>query len=198
MSKPRVAPPDKSNGYDELAIGYMAHRDSKIGAATVLKWSKQLPRGASILDLGCGHGVPISQVLIHRRFQVYGIDASAKMIAAFRRRFPSAYAEHAAVEDSDFFARLFDGVVAWGLLFLLRPEVQAALMAKVAQALNSGGKFLFTAPKDAVTWRDALTARESISLGSAEYRRILQAEGLTLDAELNDEGKNHYYFVSKP
>ena len=176
----------------------MSQRNPKIGAATVVKWSKQLPRGASVLDLGCGHGVPISQVLIHHRFRVFGVDASAKLIAAFRRRFPSAYAERAAVEDSDFFARTFDGVVAWGLLFLLQPEVQAAIIGKVAKALNPGGKFFFTAPKEAVTWLDALTGRESISLGSEEYQRILRKNGMKLDDELSDEGENHYYLASKP
>jgi 2-polyprenyl-3-methyl-5-hydroxy-6-metoxy-1,4-benzoquinol methylase len=67
-------------------------RNPRIGAATVREWSKALPRGSSILDLGCGHGVPISQVLIDDGFSLYGVDASAKMIAAFRGRFPHAEA----------------------------------------------------------------------------------------------------------
>jgi SAM-dependent methyltransferase len=42
-----------------------------------------LPAGATVLDLGRGTGVPISQVLIEHGFNVYGVDASASMIAAF-------------------------------------------------------------------------------------------------------------------
>jgi 2-polyprenyl-3-methyl-5-hydroxy-6-metoxy-1,4-benzoquinol methylase len=56
----------------------------------VREWSKTLPPGSSILDLGCSHGVPIPQVLIEERFAVYGVDASARMIETFCSRFPSA------------------------------------------------------------------------------------------------------------
>jgi hypothetical protein len=119
------------------------------------------------------------------------------MIARFRERFPGAHAECSAVEDSAFFQRAFDGVVAWGLLFLLPRDVQAVVIGKVARALRRGGKFLFTSPRGAVTWLDALTGRESVSLGIEEYRRILQHEGLALVGEQLDEGRNHYYFAMK-
>jgi hypothetical protein len=49
-----------------------------------------------------------------------------------------------------------------------------------------------------VTWLDALTGRESISLGAESYQQILSAEGLVLVGEQADEGNNHYYLVSKP
>jgi 2-polyprenyl-3-methyl-5-hydroxy-6-metoxy-1,4-benzoquinol methylase len=106
--------PDKSNGYEEFAEDFMrAARNHRIGPSNVREWSRSLPRGSSILDLGCGSGVPISQVLIEEGFSVYGVDASQKMIRAFRKRFPTAHAECAAVEDSAFFNRMFDGVIAW-------------------------------------------------------------------------------------
>lgn len=194
----KTPPHDRSNGYEEAAEAFIAQRNPAIGVATVRQWSELLPRSSSVLDLGCGHGVPISQALIHQGFSVYGVDASPKLIRAFRQRFPSASAECSAVEDSGFFGRTFDGVIAWGLVFLLPAEVQVAVIGKVAKALNRGGKFLFTAPEKAVTWQDSLTGRESISLGAEEYRRILFAERLVLDGELSDEGGNHYYLTSKP
>jgi SAM-dependent methyltransferase len=192
-----VAPDDKSSGYEEVAETFMRVRDTCIGPTTVREWSRILPRGCAILELGCGHGV-VSQVLVTEGFEVYGIDASAKMMAAFRQRFPDAHAECSAVEDSDFFRRTFDAVVAWGLMFLLRPDVQVALIPKIAKALQPGGKFLFTAPTQACTWQDALTGRESFSLGDERYRQLLNNEGLVLDGEESDEGGNHYYLVSKP
>ncbi|HEY8459546.1 MAG TPA: class I SAM-dependent methyltransferase, partial [Blastocatellia bacterium] len=45
-------------------------------------------------------------------FNVHGVDASPSMITAFRARFPHAPAEQGAVEDSQFFGRSFDGVIA--------------------------------------------------------------------------------------
>jgi cyclopropane fatty-acyl-phospholipid synthase-like methyltransferase len=156
-----------------------------------------LPRGCAILELGCGHGV-VSKVLVDEGFEMYGIDASVKMIEAFRQRFPDAHAECSAVEDSDFFRRTFDAVVAWGLMFLLPPDVQVTLIPKIGRALRPGGKLLFTAPTQECTWQDALTGRESFSLGDEHYRQLLVIEGLVLDGEESDEGDNHYYLVSKP
>jgi cyclopropane fatty-acyl-phospholipid synthase-like methyltransferase len=54
----------------------------------VRTWAKALPPGAAVLDLGCGHGVPISQALIEDGFEAYRIETSERMTAAFRERFP--------------------------------------------------------------------------------------------------------------
>lgn len=192
-------PEDRSNGYDAVWSEFVSIRTgSAVGVATVREWARELPRDAAVLDLGCGHGVPISQVLVDAGHAVYGVDSSHSMVAAFRARFPDAPAECATVEESAFFGRAFDGVVAWGLMFLLRPDAQAKLIHKVARALEPGGRFLFTAPRQACEWPDSLTGRKSESLGSEAYREILEAAGLVVVAEAEDEGENHYYFVHKP
>lgn len=193
-----MKPSDKSNGYEEIAELFISERDSVTGVATVRQWSRILARGSAILDLGCGHGVPISQALMEEGFTVYGVDASASLMESFRKRFPSAHAECSAIEDSAFFRRTFDAVVAVGLMFLLHPEIQSLLIRKVNQALNSNGRFLFTSPKEKCIWQDILTRRESVSLGAQHYRNIVQAEGLILVGEMSDEGGNHYYSVRKP
>lgn len=196
----RVANSDKSNGYECVASVFIAERgrnSSGIGASVVADWSQTLLRGATVLDLGCGTGVPISQVLIERGCNVYGVDASPTMVAAFRVRFPTVSVECAAVEDSDFFGRTFDAVVGWGLFFLLDVEVQRRLVAKVAAVLPSGGRFLFTAPSQSCSWADAMTGRTSISLGYEAYRNALEVEGLSLVGTHRDEGENHYYFAQK-
>jgi hypothetical protein len=119
------------------------------------------------------------------------------MIAAFRARFPKVPVECAAVEDSGLFGLTFDGVVAWGLVFLLEAKVQRKLIAKIAGVLSSGGKLLFTAPRESCSWSDALTGRTSISLGHEGYQNALEAEGMSLIGTRRDEGENHYYFAKK-
>jgi 2-polyprenyl-3-methyl-5-hydroxy-6-metoxy-1,4-benzoquinol methylase len=114
---------DLSNGYEAVAGSFMARRNSGIGVATVRAWARALRPGTSILNLGCGHGVPISQALIEDGFMVYGLDASASMIAAFHKRFPEAPVACGAVQDSRFCGSMFDGVVAWSLMFLLLATV---------------------------------------------------------------------------
>jgi 2-polyprenyl-3-methyl-5-hydroxy-6-metoxy-1,4-benzoquinol methylase len=160
-----VNPSDKSNGYEAVSGEFISGRTrSSVGAATMRQWAKTLPPGGDVLDLGCGPGAPISQSLADEGLNVFGVDASPSMIAAFRARFPHAPAERSAVEDSQFFDRSFDGVVAWGLMFLLPPDAQVNLIHKVAAALKPGGRFLFTAPHQICEWSDNLTGKYTANL----------------------------------
>ena len=188
---------DNSRGYDALADAYMRARSADIGAATVREWCRTLSPGSAVLDLGCGNGIPISSVMIESGFTVYGVDASPVMIRAFQERFPQAHVECCAVEDSTLFERTFDGVIAWGLLFLLPPEVQTSIIAKVAKVLKPGGRFLFTAPQAAVQWNDVMTDGESVSLGAEAYEALLGAHGFSLIDKAFDEGENYYYLCIK-
>jgi len=79
-----------SNGYDALAEEFIVSRAVHVGVATVRGWSRALPAGATVLDLGCGSGVPVSSTLMDEGLIVYGLDASPRMVAAFRSRFPRA------------------------------------------------------------------------------------------------------------
>lgn len=192
-------PADGSNGYEAVAKDFMSHRTgSTIGVAAVRRWARLLPRGGTVLDLGCGHGVPVSATLADEGFMVSGVDASVTMISAYRARFPDAPAEHGEVAESRFFDRRFDGVIAWGLIFLLTAEAQAQVIHKVAAALKPGGRFLFTAPQRACEWSDTLTGQASRSLGADGYLRVLSSARLILDDEADDEGQNHYFLVRKP
>ena len=162
-------PDDKSNGYEQAAQEFIAARDRGIGIATVRDWSHSLRRGGNVLDLGCAHGVPVTELLINSGFFVYGVDASATLVTEFRRRFPTASVQCVPVEDSDFFGRLFDGIIAVGLLFLLSSHTQEIVLQRIALSLISNGKLLFACPGEAVRWNDSLTGRESISLGATRY-----------------------------
>ncbi len=191
---------DKSNGYEEVASHYVAGRGRAvggIGASVVAEWSRTLPPAATVLDLGCGTGVPISQVLIERGFLVHGVDAAPTLVAAFRDRFPDVPVECAAVEDSDFFGKEFDAVVAVGLFFLLDEQRQLQLIEKIAGALPSGGHLPFTAPRQICSWMDGMTDRTSFGLGFDVYREALQTRGMSLIGTQLDEGENHYYIARK-
>ena len=194
---------DGSNGYEGIASIYVAGRGTRplvgdaIGAATVRAWAQGFPPGAAVLDIGSGPGEPSTRILQEAGLVPYAVDASSAMVAVFRERFPGVPIEHNTVEASAFFDRTFDGVLAWGLLFLLEPVAQALVIEKVARALDPGGRFLFTSPKEPVEWLDGMTDRPSRSLGAQLYERLLREAGLTWVAEAYDEGENHYYFVEK-
>lgn len=187
---------DRSEGYDGIAEQFMAARRD-IGASFVRSWARDnLPQDGSVIDVGCGSGVPITQVLVGEGFEVFGIDASPTLLASFRRRFPHVKTACEAAQDSAFFNRTFDAAVSIGLLFLLSADDQERVINRVAGSLKAGGRFLFTAPRERCEWQDILTGRSSRSLGAKEYKRILQASGLCLVQ--CHQVENHHFDAAKP
>jgi len=184
--------------WNAVAQDYIARRSPVIGLAEVSNWAGAIPAGGSILDLGCGHGLPVASALVKLGFDVYGIDASTEMAQEFQLRLPTAHIRCEAVEQSSYFDRQFDAAIAIGLMFLLNGQSQRQLIHRVAAALHPGGALLFTAPAQAVSWLDNLTGQQSLSLGREAYRTLLQEGGFELATEFADEGGNHYYSATKP
>lgn len=188
---------DRSNGYERIAAEFLASRGraapSGIGAATVQAWARTLPAGSHVLELGCGSGVPMTEVLIQEGLRISALDASPTLVAAFHNRFPEVPVACESVEESAFFHQAFDAVLAWGLWFLLPVAAQHTLVRRMASVVVPGGRLLFTAPAQRVAWLDVMTGLESRSLGAETYREQLLACGFSVLREYDDEGQNHYY-----
>jgi O-acetyl-ADP-ribose deacetylase len=185
---------DPAGGWDAVADEVVDGRHtSTIGVDVLQQWARGQPAGASVLDVGCGGGVPVSQTLADLGYSVSGIDASPRMVAAYRQRFPDAPVACESAETGRFFQRTFDAAVSIGLLFLLDEAAQRAVIRRVSGALAPGGRFLFTAPWQAATWIDNDTRRQSRSLGRDAYVAALAAHGLAVLGTYVDAGDNHYY-----
>lgn len=182
---------DRSNGWDAIADTFMTMR-SAAGVDVVQRWARQLPRTATVVDVGCGSGDPISRTLIDAGFTVFGIDASPRLVGAFRSRFPDHRVACETAEDSAYFDRTFDAAIAIGLVFLLSAKAQQAALVRMASAVGSGGRILFSAPEQPCQWTDTLTGRPSLSLGTQRYARIMAAVGQRLQTTCADGGGNHY------
>lgn len=186
---------DKSNGYENIAKRFIQIRGEKIdgiGTSSVQNWIKSIPQNSTILDLGCGTGIPITKVLVENNMKVYGIDASPTLVIEFQKNFPSIPVESDAVENSKFFNIKFDAIIAWGLIFLLSSDTQIKLLKKISKSLNPGGKLLFTAPKQKTEWEDLLTKNKSKSFGAKRYKEILLEYDVRIIKEFKDEGENFY------
>jgi SAM-dependent methyltransferase len=188
---------DASAGWDAVADRFAALR-SDIGTEVVRLWSRSLPAGGSVLDVGCGTGLPIAKWLAQQGLALSGIDPSPKLIAAFRQNLPDAAAACEPAERSNFFDRRFDGVLAIGVLFLLPEEAQAAVIRRARHALVPGGRFLFSAPREPCAWNDSLTGRPSRSLGEARYQALLAEAGFQFLESHVDSGANHYFDAAAP
>jgi SAM-dependent methyltransferase len=159
----------------------------------VRKWAITLPRGGSVIDMGCGPGFPITVVLVEEGLQVFGVDAAPSFVAAFQRNLPGTPIVCESVLESRLFDRTFDAVLSVGLMFLLKAEEQHRLIRRFADALVPGGHLLFTSTAKPHIWNDAMIGLESISLGAEEYRKLLGAAGISVAKEYEDVGKSHYF-----
>ena len=159
---------DRSSGYESVAVEFLARRGSRrsagIGVKEVRTWAETLPRGAAVIDVGCGPGLPITEVLVAQGLNVYGVDAAPSLVEAFRRNLPNTPVVCEAVQNSTFFNRTFDGALAWGIIFLLSPEDQRRLIQRFAGILAPSGRLLFTSPAVPAIWTDVMTNLESRSL----------------------------------
>lgn len=183
---------DPSAGWEAIATEFATIR-SDVGVDVVKSWSGHLRPAGTVVDIGCGTGVPISKTLVAEGFDIYGIDPSPTLLAAFRRHFPGAKTACEAAEVSSFFNRRFDGAVAIGLMFLLPEDSQRAVIERVGQALHPSGHFLFSAPRQTCQWNDTLTGRPSLSLGEEQYRQLLANAGYRFVNGYVDEGSNYYF-----
>jgi SAM-dependent methyltransferase len=188
---------DLSNGYDYDSEGFIASRSPTIGVSIVRTWAQSLRAGSRVLEIGCGNGIPITRTLLDKGLKIYAVDASPKMVSAFRKNFPDTPVVCQAAEQMHSIDQRFDAAIAWGLMFLLTPEKQMTVFQNISNCLNQGGRFLFTSPEQSVTWIDIRTGRESISLGASRYQSLLSSVGLKLIAEYDDEGSNHYFEAEK-
>ena len=181
-----------TNPYETHADAFMQAR-SGIGAEVLERWARTYLRpGAEVLDLGCGHGFPVGWVLSKHDVDLYAIDSAPTLLAAYRKLLPRATTRLEDVRDSTLFGRGFDAVVMVGLIFLLSPDEQEALLGKVARALKPGGRLLFTAPTQVHAWDDVLTGQPLRSLGWSRYRALLAENGLRFAGSCTDRGGNRH------
>jgi SAM-dependent methyltransferase len=139
---------------------------------------RRLPRGASVLDLGCGAGEPIARFFIERGLAVTGVDAAPSMVAICRQRFPQATWIEADMRTLDL-ARRFDAIVAWDSFFHLTQDEQRQMFEVFGRHVASPGLLLFTSgPKAGEAIGDLYGhALFHASLDESEYRRLLGKTG---------------------
>lgn len=137
-----------------------------------------LPPRGSILELGCGSGVPIDAYLIHRGFAVTGVDSSPSMITLCRGRFPQN--EWLAGDMRTLaLGRRFDGVLAWDSFFHLNHDDQRAMFPVFAQHAQPRGTLMFTSGPEhgEVLGEFAGEPLYHSSLDPSEYRALLHQNG---------------------
>jgi SAM-dependent methyltransferase len=189
--------------YDLIAEWYASQRKDGTGLPELTGLLSVLPANPSVLDVGCGTGLPLTRAMIEHGCQVLGVDSSPNMLQHFARNFPAVPTICAPIQDCDLNGRTFDAVHMWGVMFFLPLTEQVRAIAKVASVLKPGGLFLFTSgdengdlepfegePMNGVRFFYYSFARDG-------YRDVLREHGLTLEQTHIDKGENMYYLARK-
>ena len=185
--------------YDQIADWYAATRREDVGREDVQTLARSLPPDARVLDLGCGTGRPLSEVLAKTGVALVGLDSSADMIERFEANLPGIPILHERIQDARFPEASFDAVVAWGVLFHLSDADQADVVFRISTWLKPGGRFLFTSGEDAGTRAGEMNgvAFTYRSLGAPAYRQLVEAAGMHLVDVHQDAWDNSVYLAQR-
>ncbi|GLR51862.1 class I SAM-dependent methyltransferase [Shinella yambaruensis] len=124
---------------------------------------------------------PLAASLITRGFAVTGVDASQTLVGLCRARHP---AHDWYVADMRGFApgKTFAGILAWHSFFHLTPQDQRAMFPRFAAMAAPGAMLLFTSgpSQGVVVGTFQGEPLYHASLGGAEYRELLAANGFAV------------------
>jgi ubiquinone/menaquinone biosynthesis C-methylase UbiE len=177
------------HGYDLVSRAYRADdADDGMYAGWLDTVEKRVAPGSSVLDLGCGCGVPVARRLA-RRYAVTGIDFSPVQIARARDLVPGATFVCADMTTLQFPDESFSAITCLYALIHVPLAEQPILLAVIRRWLRPGGLFLATVGHHAWTglekdWLGVAGGDMWWSHADAEtYRRWLAEAGLRVELE---------------
>lgn len=144
-----------------------------------------LPAGAAVLDLGCGTGRPIAELLVERGFGVTGIDHATAMLDQARQAVPGVNWCRAELDAP--LVQTYAAVVCWDAIFHLERARHAVVFREVWRGLSPGGRFLFTTGGSAQPpFTDTMFGQEFFydAPTPAETLALVQAAGFGLLADV--------------
>lgn len=126
--------------YAQVAEGYNQRNADNLDAGTLQKFAAELPTGATVLDLGCGHGRD-SRWLVDHGFQVTMFDLSPEMLELAKAKVPEATAIQGDMTEMQFEPSSFDGVWASASILHLTKSEAKKVIQDVYQILRAEGAF---------------------------------------------------------
>ena len=97
----------------------------------------------TVLDFGCGTGMPIANYLLSQGLYVTGVDASNKMLTIARQQLPNTEFIQCDMRQLTM-TKKFDAIIAWHSFFHLPYEDQPGMFEVFKRNLNPNGLLLFT------------------------------------------------------
>jgi SAM-dependent methyltransferase len=133
-------------GYARIARRYHEHRLGKeaVNEAWLDGLRPLLPQSGTVVDLGCGAGVPISRYFARRGYDVFGYDLSPAMLEIARAEVPEASFERARMQDVQLPPGSVDLVTSFFAIIHVEREIHPELFRRMFAWLREGGAALLT------------------------------------------------------
>lgn len=117
-------------GYDKVAKTYSAQRDLFKNDKYLAELTRLLKPDSTILDIGCGSGIPVDKYLINKGFKVIGIDISDEQIKLAKQNIPEGTFEVTNMSDLKEGDYQVDAVVSFYAIFHIPREKHQELFKK--------------------------------------------------------------------
>lgn len=189
------------DGYDKMAKQYLANRGRLGSGKYVQQLLKYLPKNSDILDLGCGAGIPVDDLLIKAGHQVTGIDISSQQIELARK---NCRGGDFCVSDINTLKNgqySVDGVVSFYTIFHTPREKQQVLLKTIASFLVSGGLLLVTMGDREFEGEHILFNVDmwSSQFGTTKNRQMVERAGFSILVDEIDTsgGERHQVILAK-
>ncbi|PZR28114.1 MAG: class I SAM-dependent methyltransferase [Citrobacter freundii] len=175
--------------YDSIGDWFSQNRSRSLMEKPYLDQLIQLAgKGSTVLDIGCGTGVPIMHYLVEQGMNTLGVDGSARMLEIAQQNLPSAKFIRADMRELDL-DQTFDAIIAWHSLFHLTYEEQIAMFGIFKKHLNNHGILMFTSGNEhKESW--SINGGENLyhaSLDTDHYRKLLEAQGFVIISYTKDD-----------
>lgn len=147
------------------------------------KFAKLLPKGAKVLDIGCGIGDG-ADFFIDSGFDYEGIDISPEMIKIAKQKVPRAKFRVLDMRKLDYPAESFDGIFAFQSLVHLKKKDVPKMLETISRILKPKGHLFLALQKGIgegeIYWE---LARENIFINRYtldEISKLLKAVGFQI------------------
>jgi SAM-dependent methyltransferase len=194
-------------GYNRISHRYRNDLGQGPDAKDMVAWLEwvdgKIGRPGSVLELGCGMGIPAAKVLSHKH-DYLGVDISDIQIKRARLLVPAARFRRADMSGLRFEPALFDAVVSFYAIIHLPLGEQKPLIRRIFKWLKPGGSFA------AILGHGRWTGREKNWHGTemfwshgdhATYRSWLVAKGFKVASRSlvrEGNGAHNLFLCLKP
>jgi SAM-dependent methyltransferase len=187
-----------ADGYNKMAGVYLANRDRLKSGKHVSQLLKYLPKRSMILDLGCGAGIPVDDILLKAGHSVIGIDISSEQITLARKNCPRG--EYLVGDIQDLAEREYsaEAVISFYTLFHTPREQQGKLLKIIASYLKKGGLLLITMGDREFEGEHELHGAKmwSSQFGTAKNRTLVESAGFKIITdELDTTGGERHQII---